>query len=1040
VDVVLKDTPAQKAGVKRGDILLTWARNETRGTFESPFNLSYVFLDQGLCGPITINAVRGNQPQRWLFGPDSWNISVRPNFTEPLLSIYSEGEQLFASEKWAEGVNRFREAAAIAGRSNNPWLAPWFLSHAAKSLSRVRQWALADTLYAEAVEQANNASPLVRSELFRQRAVSFESRDNFERAARYYTDALVEYKKLGQETMPEANILLSLAVVELKQGQFDEAEEHLELTLRIAKELAPASMQTLLAIGNLAVLYQDEGQLEKAEEYYFKALDDEEKNFPKSIQLAQTLRDLGVLFDQQGDLRRAEAYERRALFIAQQLNPSSLDVSNILASLAECLLERGYPSQAYRYQQHALAITERIAPGGMLSAYSLAGLGKVARVRGFLSAAEDYYRKSLAIATKVNAPGADRARFLLGLAAVLRQRGDFADAENLYRQALRIIAKDDPASIDRGSVLGDLASVVYRQNRSNEAAEFYRQALNTLDNRFFHLGGVEETRSRYRAEHIRYYQEYVKLLIEQRKPEMAFEVMEGARARTLLAMLGKAHVGISKSADPGLSAKERKLRRSLNAETAYRLRVAEQPHADQQLAVIDKQIEDLLLQLQQVQIQLRVSDPSYAALADSQKMGVNDIQRLLDPNTLLLEYSLAEDGSYVWAVSNDSLQVFALPRRPEIEAAARRVYNDLTLRNKSSPDDEAAKKQYERDAKRLSKMVVGPIAHLVTGKRLVVVADGALQFVPFSALPRPGLRAHAVPLLVTNEIVNLPSASVLAELRRHEIARVKASKTVAIFADPVFDATDERLGGGGSEPATPASAFVKADLGRSTYDLGLTRGGKPYLSRLLYTRNEADAVMAVVPPRKAMLALDFEANRRAAMNAALARYRIIHFATHGILNNRHPELSGLVLSLVDKNGKPQDGFLNLQDIYNLKLPVELVVLSGCQTGLGEQNQWRGFDRPDSRFHVCGRQSSRGELMECERLRYCSAHGTILSGHGTRRYASGSRSACSTDPDVEGETMELALLLGGISDRGGLALTVTWRKKENLLRAPNHHSW
>lgn len=120
------------------------------------------------------------------------------------------------------------------------------------------------------------------------------------------------------------------------------------------------------------------------------------------------------------------------------------------------------------------------------------------------------------------------------------------------------------------------------------------------------------------------------------------------------------------------------------------------------------------------------------------------------------------------------------------------------------------------------------------------------------------------------------------------------------------------------------------------------RDGKTSLSRLLYTRKEAEAVMAVTPPGKGMLALDFEANRRTATSAALAHYRIVNFATHGILDNQHPEFSGLVLSLVDGQGRAQNGFLNLQDIYNLKLPVDLVVLSGCQTALGQQIKGEGL--------------------------------------------------------------------------------------------------
>src|SRR5260370_20836674 len=116
-------------------------------------------------------------------------------------------------------------------------------------------------------------------------------------------------------------------------------------------------------------------------------------------------------------------------------------------------------------------------------------------------------------------------------------------------------------------------------------------------------------------------------------------------------------------------------------------------------------------------------------------------------------------------------------------------------------------------------------------------------------------------------------------------------------------------------------------LTRSADDLGLNRNGKLHLTRLLYSRNEAEAVMAATPPGKGMLALDFEASKTTAVSPELARYRIVPFATHGVLDNKHPEPSALISSLVDRPGKAQNGFLQLQDIYNLKRPVDLVVLS-----------------------------------------------------------------------------------------------------------------
>jgi CHAT domain-containing protein len=631
--------------------------------------------------------------------------------------------------------------------------------------------------------------------------------------------------------------------------------------------------------------------------------------------------------------------------VAEHLDPDSLDVADILADLAECMAEQENPAAAEILQKRALSIREKANPGGLPSAYSLAGLGKIARLRGDLAKAQEYYSQSLTIAENVDAPAHDRAKFLIGFAAVRRQQRDFPKAEDLYRKALKIIEAKDPESIDRTTTLGDLAGILYHEGRFDKAAELYRQALNTLENRILRLGGAEESRSRYRAEHVRYYQEYMRLLIEQAQPEVAFEVLEGSRARTLFEMLEQAQVDTERGADPAIRERARKLRRLLNAKTEYRIRLVGGAGSDQQLALVDKEIEELLLQYQQVESQLRSSSPAYAALTQPRKLGVFEIQSLLDANSLLLEYSLGEERSYVWAVTGKSLRAYVLPKRGEIEAAAQRVYDLLALKNRIANKEgedgaNTAERKYVEAANELSEMVIGPVAHLLTGKRLLIVSDGALQYIPFAALPMPGNRAGLVPLIVKHEIINLPSASVLAELRQQKIGRSPAPMAVAVLADPIFDPTDERLKKFHLQKSS--SSRWDSNVIRSARDLDTTREAKPYLSRLLYTRNEADAVMAVTPPGKGMLAVDFDASRAVATNPALAKYRIVHFATHGIIDDRHPELSGLVLSLVNKQGKPQDGFLKLQDIYSMRLPVDLVVLSGCETGLGEQISGEGL--------------------------------------------------------------------------------------------------
>jgi CHAT domain-containing protein len=203
------------------------------------------------------------------------------------------------------------------------------------------------------------------------------------------------------------------------------------------------------------------------------------------------------------------------------------------------------------------------------------------------------------------------------------------------------------------------------------------------------------------------------------------------------------------------------------------------------------------------------------------------------------------------------------------------------------------------------------------------------------------------PLIVKHEIVSLPSASTLAVLRRELAGRAPAPKAIAVLADPVFGADDPRVKKSGAPlvatrrtEATPIRADAPLlERALRSFNSSPERAG---LARLLLSRDEAEAISAAVPASDGLKALDFQANRALATSSDLSRYRIVHFATHGLLNTEHPELSGLVLSLVDERGQPQDGFLRLHDIYNLKLNAELVVLSACQTGLGKEIKGEGL--------------------------------------------------------------------------------------------------
>src|SRR6516165_1695796 len=230
-------------------------------------------------------------------------------------------------------------------------------------------------------------------------------------------------------------------------------------------------------------------------------------------------------------------------------------------------------------------------------------------------------------------------------------------------------------------------------------------------------------------------------------------------------------------------------------------------------------------------------------------------------------------------------------------------------------------------------MLLGPAAPHIAHKRLLIVAEGVLQYLPFSALPEPGSTGSPVPLIVNHEIVSAPSASVLAVLREETAGRKPAAKGVAILADPVFSANDARIG-----RQQKTSEVVSApEAHRSAADVGVQE-----FVRLRFSRTEAEEIARLAPAGSTLKALDFDASRDTVLNPEFGQYRIVHFATHSLLNNEHPELSGVVLSLVDRAGRPQNGFLRLYDIYNLRLASDLVVLSACQTALGGEIKGEGL--------------------------------------------------------------------------------------------------
>jgi CHAT domain-containing protein len=311
-------------------------------------------------------------------------------------------------------------------------------------------------------------------------------------------------------------------------------------------------------------------------------------------------------------------------------------------------------------------------------------------------------------------------------------------------------------------------------------------------------------------------------------------------------------------------------------------------------------------------------------------------QQVLDKDTLLLEYSLANPTSYLWVVSQNQIQTLTLPAADDINRVAQEFYGLLT-----SPSGRVRPQTTARVGRQLRHLILDPVGSQLQGKRLLVVADGMLQSIPFGALPSPRsdyrsppvsgqgeFAAWMEPLLVDQEIIHLPSASKLLEIRSRQAQKPAATKELMVFADPVFHPQDERyLNSSQAEALEPGSTGIDL-LDKLPEDL------KIIYPRLPETQAEAEAISRWVAPDRRRIYQGFAATHQTALSPELGQYRIIHFATHGIFNQQSPVRSGVVLSAIDEAGQPQRGLVSPLDSRQLHLAAaDLVVLSGCRTGL-----------------------------------------------------------------------------------------------------------
>ncbi len=758
----------------------------------------------------------------------------------------------------------------------------------------------------------------------------------YQRALDYYNQVLSLYRAAGDK-QKEAETLNMIGHASRALREMQQALNSYSQALSLSRIVIDKNRE-YTALYSIGGVYNSLGEWQQALNYYNQALSlsRAERN-KKSEAYIFTL--IGDMYRFLGEWQQALDYYSQALSLYRVLGDKEREAST-LTLIGHVYYALREAQQALNSYHQALSLLRLLRS---VDDQSYAGnedtilnfIGNVYYSLGEKQQALNYYNQVLSL-LRARGNKAWESGTLNTIGHVYSSLGETQRALDYYNQALSL-ARSTNYKGEEVEALYSSARLKRNQGNLTEALTNIEAAITIIEELRTKSNSQEERQSFF-ARYQDYYHFYIDLLMQlhQQNPNQGYDgqalhISEHTRARSLLELLTEATANIRTGADPKLLEQEHNLQQQLNALDTRRYQLQSGQYSQQELDKIRKEIDTVLVELNTIEAQIRRNSPRYANLKYPQPLTLQEIQQqVLDDNTLLLQYSLGEERSYLWAVTKNSITSYVLPKQSEIEAAAETLRQSIT-KNSSSTLDAGLP---------LSQMLLAPVAHLLGNKRLLIVGDGVLQYVPFAALPIPN--SPTTPLLVQNEIVTLPSASTVAIQRRQLQNRRPVSKTVAVIADPVFSLTDARIANN-SPTATNNSSLSTLSLTRAARNLGLgADGGGKLFDRLQYTRTEADKILALAPQTQRLQALDFEASRQTATNPNLSQYQIIHFATHGLLDPINPELSGIVLSLFDQNGKPQDGFLRLHDIFNLELPAELVVLSACETGLGENIRGEGL--------------------------------------------------------------------------------------------------
>lgn len=721
----------------------------------------------------------------------------------------------------------------------------------------------------------------------------------------------------------------------MAQNLLEEATKNYQTALRLSEELQDNSGQarSLIALG---FIEYRKGSWQDSIDYHTRAQElVDEKAEPQ--RMGQVAVGLAEAFNESGLPERGLVHFRRAQEYYRQTQAPAL-IAYAMWGLGRTYYFLGDYAEAANQFKLALA---SVSVDGLQAAQCHEHLGRVLIATREYPTALKHLQSALAIYQGSSNP--KEAAQVLGLMGeIYQQQGNIPLAREKYQQSLQTFVRLSDR-LNQAAIYYALGRLELQQDNLEQAENYLRKSLEVTED-IRRVSTSSDLTAAFSATVHDRYASFIECLMRRRRgqpnPDLdvqAFETSELARARSLGEMLSSTGTGFAPGVDPELVAQEKSLRQSLRVKEDFKVQLLAGDYKREDLAALENELARVEKQYQEISATLRARYPSFENLTRPRGWKLKEIQDVVvaDDQTLLLEYSLGTERSYVWAVTRHALTAYELPPEKTINEAARKVYELL-----SAPPDAIAANSLSHDARGLSELILAPVASQLNNKqRIIVVADGALNYIPFQFLPSPA--AGRTELVAGYEVVNAPSASILGQLRQETSRRQPAANVLAAFGDPVFQSNYAQQKDRRTEQI---AAQTRAERWLPAYrdiDPAADLFNPSLIEPLFYARLEL-ANLREVAGSKTLMATRFDATPEKLRTTDLTKYAILHLATHGILDPKRPERSGLILSTVNSDGQIQDGFLGLRDIYGLRAPVDLVVLSACRTGLGKDVRGEGL--------------------------------------------------------------------------------------------------